>query len=199
MSKLAELKRQICSRSEFLLRSGLITLSGGNISARYMQKMLITPRYSAEIYEWKLKPSDICEISLEEPLIEIPQNASRESHLHYIILKEFNQVNALIHTHERNLLTFAQLRKPLPLFGESATLLGEKVSLCGLAPSGSTKLANVVLKALSKNFSYNCKQLAILIPSHGALIGAERLSLACSLLAALSECAYAKLMTKQIV
>jgi len=191
-NKEEKLRREICEVSRRLVQHNLLTLSGGNISARLEEEMLITPRFSAERFFWELEPKLIRKLSLKDGLESIPEDASRESFLHYEVLRAFPLIEALIHSHERNSLSFAVQGKPIILSGELREILGESFPVSKWAPSGTKDLARNACSALLTSFCADSATIAVLLRGHGILVGATSLGRCASLLSAISEIAYAQ-------
>mgnify|MGYP001031576170 CR=1 FL=1 len=188
----AKLKKEICEIARRLVQYHLLTYSGGNISVRLKDAMLITPRFSAERFFWELEPKLIRKLSLKDELERIPEDASRESFLHYEVLRAFPLIEALIHSHERNSLSFAVHGKSINLSGELKEALGETVPICQWAPSGTRELARNACETLMANFSKKSGEMAVLLHGHGILVGATSLAKCASLLCAISELAFAQ-------
>lgn len=193
MKDLMKAKEDICRTAELLFRVGLLSLSGGNISCRFGDIMLITPKYSARDYHWRLSAGQICEVPISQEGAKALGGASREWRVHFAVLRHFAKIEAIIHTHERCLLAYALAGKPLPLFGEVVGILGKVVPVSAEAPSGTKKLAQAVVEALLESFPKDSENLAVLVPRHGILLGSYSLNSASSILCAVSECAYARL------
>ncbi len=189
-----EVRLKICETAKILFDASLLTLSGGNISCRVGGMMFITPRYSAEKFKWRLKPREICEIRMGKALEEVPKPASRESRLHLAIYETYEGVNALIHSHEKNLMGYALAGKSPSLFGEIARLLGGSLPISGEEVPGSGELARAVVSSLLTKFSADARSLAVIVGGHGVVVGADDLGSAGSILCALSEYAYAEIV-----
>ncbi len=193
-----EIRLKLIQTCALLRDSLLLTFSGGNLSARVGDYMLITPRFGAEKFHWGLTPRQLCRISLTKNITRPPQRASRESLLHFYVYQSFKRIRCLLHSHEPHLLAYAVVGRELELSGEVAKLLGRRVPLSQEAPSGSMELARRTVDVLRSAYRPDTKALSLLMGCHGVLVGADSIELAVSLLCALRELAQASLLAKML-
>lgn len=80
---------------EDLVRLGLTTSHGGNMSIRHAGRMIITTHFARL---GRLEPGDLADIPLREELDQITSNVSYDAGLHQLIYK-FSPAGAIIHAH----------------------------------------------------------------------------------------------------
>lgn len=116
-------KREIINTALEIKRSGLISLSGGNVSVRKANgHVLVTP--SGTSYE-TMKEKDIVVLTLDGKRVEGKLRESVDTEAILYIYKNMPEVNAVIHTHQP--------------YATAAGLIGD------ILPAAVTTLANVTL------------------------------------------------------
>ena len=170
------LRERIISTALAMSRSGLVRGTSGNISARTERGFLITP--SGMAYE-SLVPEDLPEMDFMLRQISGNRKPSIEKEMHGLILKNRNDVGAVVHAHSVYASAAASARKDIPVMTDNiAAFFGCAVPCAEYAPAGSPELARNVLSALGKGFG-------VLLANHGALcVGAtpEEALLRCEIL-----------------
>lgn len=78
-----------------LVRLGLVSTHGGNISIRHQGRLLITAHFSML---GRLEPEDLVDVALREEPDHITSDASRDATLHQLIYK-FTPSGAIVHAH----------------------------------------------------------------------------------------------------
>lgn len=86
---------QFRQAGEDLVRLGLTTSHGGNLSMRHQGRMLITAHFAVL---GRLEPPDVIDIPLREAPGRITGDASKDAPLHQLIYK-FTPAMAIIHAH----------------------------------------------------------------------------------------------------
>lgn len=142
------LRRDIIAQCRWMNANGLNQGTSGNISARYGDRMLITP--SATPYE-AMEPEMIASMPLEGQRGEWdgPMKPSTEWRFHLDILRGRPDVGAVVHTHAMFSTILAIARKPIPACHYMiAAFGGNDVKLADFHTYGSAELAEAVLKAM---------------------------------------------------
>ena len=186
----------MCSAARRLADTGLLDFSGGNLSLRVSGAFYVTPKYAGEEMRWDLLPEHLVEVSLAEETESLPKRASRESWMHYELYRLEPSFAAVIHTHQKDLLSFACAGEPLKLPNEVEGFPAEVIPLTEPAPAGTRRLALAVRKAVSEHFAGGSRA-GVLIPGHGAVVVAESLRGAVGLLAAIASAAYVEIACRQ--
>ena len=154
-------KKMVIETALEIKRSGLISLSGGNVSLRMPSgHILITP--SGLSYEG-MKPRDIVVVDIKGNRIEGKLRESVDTVALLYIYEHMPQVNAIIHTHQP--------------YATAAGLLGDTL------PAAVTTLANVTLGAVNvapycsaasldmgvQTVNYIGERRAVILKHHGVI------------------------------
>lgn len=117
------------------VKSGLIRLSAGNISARTEDGYVaITP---TSIKYDVLKPEQIAIVDLDGKLVDAPFKPSSETPMHTAILKHLPEVGAVCHTHSPFAITFAALGKEVPCLTLELFVCGAPIPVAPWACPGT--------------------------------------------------------------
>ena len=158
-----ELRSEIISKSLWMNNSGLNQGTSGNISARYEDRMLITP--SGIPYD-SLEPESISSMPLggEYGTWEGPFKPSSEWRFHLDIMRARPEVNAVVHTHSIYATTLAMARRDIPAAHYMVAIFGgDSVRCSEYATYGTKELSDYALQALAD-------RNACLLANHGMLV-----------------------------
>ena len=136
--------------------------TSGNISARYEDRMLITP--SAAPYD-EMTPDMIASLPLEGEYgaWDGPRKPSTEWRFHLDIMRSRPEVHAVIHTHAIYSTILAIAHRPIPACHYMiAAFGGDDVKVCDYARYGTKELSDNILKAMEG-------RTACLMANHGML------------------------------
>jgi L-fuculose-phosphate aldolase len=143
-----QLREAIIAKCQWMNASGLNQGTSGNISARYRDRMLITP--SATPYN-AMKPEMIASMPLEDKYgsWEGPLQPSTEWRFHLDIMRGRPDVGSVVHTHSTYATVLAIARKPIPACHYMmAAFGGHDIRCAGYARYGTTELSELALAAL---------------------------------------------------
>jgi len=119
--------------------------TGGNLSVRDVNGMLITP--SGMDYE-KLVPADIVWMDFDGAY-EGKRNPSSEWHFHAEIYRHHPEAHAVLHAHPVSCTALACMGKGIPAFHYLVPMAGGKDIRCAdYATFGSIELTGTILRAL---------------------------------------------------
>ena len=138
-----EIKVDVCRTMGTIYRRGLISATGGNVSAKIpgTNEFWITPH---AIFKGELLTSDLVRISLEGNILEGSKKPSIEVPMHRAIYKKRPDVNAIVHAHNPVTLGLALVGIEIqPVTVEAAFALG-KVPVANFALPGTEELGNAV-------------------------------------------------------
>jgi L-fuculose-phosphate aldolase len=144
------LRREIIEKCRWMNAVGLNQGTSGNISARFGDRMLITP--SAVPYE-EMEPGMIAAMPLDGEIgpgdYEGPLKPSTEWRFHRDILRGRPEAGAVVHTHAMYCTILAIARRPIPACHYMiAAFGGPDVRVADFHPYGTAELAAAVLRAL---------------------------------------------------
>lgn len=158
-----EAKKIVCEAGVKLVKEGLVARTWGNISCRVdSDTFVITP--SGRAYE-DLTPSDIVPVKIEDCSWSGTIKPSSEKGIHAGVYAFNEEINFVIHTHQKQASIVASARKDIPLLNEEMEkVIGRKV-ICGkYGLPGTKKLKNATINALKESGSK-----AALLANHGAV------------------------------
>ncbi len=99
-----------------LPKFGLVDLTFGNVSVIDRGSGIFGIKPSGVDYS-KLKPDDIVLIDLEGRQVSGALRPSSDTPTHRRLFQAFLSIRAVVHTHSRNAVSFAQAGKPIPCLG----------------------------------------------------------------------------------
>jgi L-fuculose-phosphate aldolase len=143
-----------------LYERGLTTTSGGNISAKLDQVVLMTPGSTDKAV---MQGCDIGRMSLDGDLLDPGFKPTCEAGMHLAIYRARPDVLAVVHAHPVTASAFAAAACPISstLLAESYVVLGD-IAKVPYHLQGGTALAEAVALAAKR---HNC----MLMQNHGAL------------------------------
>ena len=168
-----------------MLKSGTLSGTGGNISARVAgtDQMVITP--SAFDYA-EMTSADLCLLGTDLRVAEGEWKPSIESGLHMAVYRARSDVQTIIHSHQAHASMFGLINTPIPpLFDEQLIFLGKAVEIIPYAPSGTEKLVSLVHDAVKTGNN------AYILANHGCLIFGPDMARTLSNVTLLEKCATA--------
>jgi L-fuculose-phosphate aldolase len=142
------LREAIIAKCRWMNASGLNQGTSGNISARYEDRMLITP--SATPYD-AIEPEMIASMPLEGSYGEWtgPLQPSTEWRFHLDIMRARPDVGSIVHTHSTYATVLAIARKSIPACHYMmAAFGGNDIRCAGYARYGTKELSELALAAL---------------------------------------------------
>ena len=161
MAKINEraLRREMVDTSRRMNASGINQGTSGNLSVRCGEGFLITP--SALPYE-SMTPDDIMKMAFDGTY-EGPHRPSSEWRFHRDILRERQDVNAVLHCHSVYATTLAVHHRTIPAFHYMIGVAGGTTIRCArYATFGTQALSDAALEALQD-------RLACLLGQHGQI------------------------------
>jgi L-fuculose-phosphate aldolase len=162
-----ELRKAIIDKCRWMNASGLNQGTSGNISARYKDRMLITP--SATRYE-AMKPEMIASMPIEGEYGSWtgPLKPSTEWRFHLDIMRARPDAGSVVHTHSTYATALAIARKEIPACHYMvAAFGGNDIRCAGYARYGTAELSELALGALDG-------RKGCLLANHGMIaVGAD--------------------------
>lgn len=112
-----KLKETVCAANKELHAHGLAPFTWGNVSQVDRSEGVFAIKPSGVPYS-ELTPEKMVIVSLEDgSVVEGDYNPSSDTPTHYILYKEFAELNAVVHTHSVNASAFAQAGRDIPAYG----------------------------------------------------------------------------------
>jgi L-fuculose-phosphate aldolase len=199
---LYEAKKLVAEVGALMLQRSLTNLSGGNISVRVADKIVMSPSLAGTNKFWHLKSEDVLLLDLEGNILEGDGEISREVPTHLKLLNHFYPAGkAVIHAHPRNILVFCATQQPIPPVLENVLKFGE-IKLVKYAHGGtrSEELAENVLAGLLGQEALIAKNAAlVLAPWHGIFAIGKNLQSTLDALDRIESNAYCILMSKMLL
>jgi L-ribulose-5-phosphate 4-epimerase len=165
---LEQLKEQLWKLHLELPKNGLVTWTGGNISARDPETGLVAIKPSGIMYE-DLRPEDHVVVDLEGDIVEGTLKPSSDTASHLYIYRHRPDVNGIVHTHSPYATAFAAVGKPIPVYLTAmADEFGGPIPCAGFALIGGEEIGHGIVATLAGH-----RSPAVLMRSHGVFtIGA---------------------------
>lgn len=164
-----DLRVEIVARCRELNSSGINQGTSGNISARFEDRMLISP--SATPYE-EMMPEMVASIRLDDEsgAYEGPLKPSTEWRFHQALLRGRDDAQAVVHAHPAYCTALAIARKEIPACHYMvAAFGGNSVRCAGYATYGTAELSDLTMDAMQD-------RTACLLANHGMVVIGETLA-----------------------
>lgn len=114
--KLPNLRAECCELNCELGRSGLVDITFGNLSVIDRAAGIFAIKPSGVSYD-ALKPGDIVLVDLDGNIVDSALRPSSDTPTHRYLFQHFAEANAVVHTHSRTAVAFAQAGRDIPLLG----------------------------------------------------------------------------------
>jgi len=111
-----DLKIECCEANLLLQEYKLIDLTFGNVSVADPSHRLFAIKPSGVDYK-KLKPEDIVIVNYEGKVVGGSLRPSSDTPTHQRLYQAFSGIRAVVHTHSRNAVAFAQAGRGIPCLG----------------------------------------------------------------------------------
>lgn len=143
-----------------LPKNGLVTWTGGNLSARDPETGQVVIKPSGVRYE-RLRPEHMVILDLDGKVLEGDLKPSSDTASHLYIYRHRPDVFGVVHTHSRYATAFAALGKPIPVYLTAhADEFGGPIPCGGFALIGGEDIGKVVVEAIGSS-------PAVLLKNHG--------------------------------
>ena len=155
-----DVRQQLTDLHLELPRSGLVTWTSGNISARVDGGMLIKP--SGVTFE-NLTPDSMVMTDLDAAVLEGTHSPSSDTATHAYIYRHLPDVGGIVHTHSPYATAWAAQGREIPcLLTAMADEFGGPIPCGGFALIGGEQIGAEVVRVLSGH-----RSPAIILQSHG--------------------------------
>jgi autoinducer 2 (AI-2) kinase len=165
---MADVRMEMCAAIEELYRFGLITATGGNVSARTgdnPEHAWITPK---GLFKGDLAPDVMVRVDAAgRAVYPGPREPSSEYLIHAALLRARPDIRAVVHCHAPKATTLVNAGLPfLPISTEAAFLAG--IGRIPFLTPGTPELAQALVEALGQGW-------AVLMQNHGLIVAARSL------------------------
>lgn len=140
--------------------NGLVTWTGGNVSARDPETGLVVIKPSGVRYE-DLQPGHLVVVDLDGRVVEGALKPSSDTASHLYIYRHRPDVRGVVHTHSPYATAFAALGRPIPVYlTAQADEFGGPIPCGPFALIGGEEIGRVVVESIGSS-------PAILLKNHG--------------------------------
>ena len=154
------LREQVWKLHLELPKSGLVTWTGGNVSARDPETGYVVIKPSGVKYE-DLRPEHLVILDVDGKIVEGDLKPSSDTASHLYIYRHRPDVNGAVHTHSPYATAFAALGRPIPVY---LTAMGDEfggpIPCGGFALIGGEQIGQVVVESIGSS-------PAVLLKNHG--------------------------------
>ncbi|MBE0067570.1 class II aldolase/adducin family protein [Thermoanaerobacterium thermosaccharolyticum] len=195
-----EEREEVCQLVKDMFDRMMTNAAGGNVSVRVESgKFLMTPALMSEHNRCRLKPEDLLLVDMDMNILEGTRKLTREANMHAGILKEFPCVNACVHAHARNIMTFASFELPIPSVTEATAKFGN-IECLPYHPATTKELADATVEYFrTKKNVLEKHACAVMLARHGIIIAGKSLDEAYNALERIETNAYIVLNSKLLV
>ena len=144
-----------------MLADGLTKGTGGNVSVKTDDgTVAISP--SGMAYD-EIDPEDVPLVDVDGKQLEGDRKPSSEYRMHTDILREREDVGAVVHNHSPYASAFASLNEPVEASHYLIAFAGDQIPVAPYETYGTAELAEVALETLGSEYN------ACLLENHGVL------------------------------
>lgn len=180
----SKLRERMARVYDLVFERRLTNFAGGNMTVRASDQdtFFITAHGATRQQLGRMGVDDIIHVDGSGKVIEGKGEVSVEFECHSRVIREFDGVEAVIHTHSPYATMFAARMKPIPAFIDSALAYGTTEIVPDTYRYSTTPFIDDTIQLLSKCPSMPARGgAAVLYPRHGVLVAHRSLELAIDL------------------
>lgn len=161
-----EIRNELCKYARKTVTNKLVVGPGGNISARFEDKMYLSPSGFALD---EVEPHQWVEVDIESgEITDIGLRPSSEVLMHLYAYRANPDIGAIVHTHPPYCIAFTLVEQDLPImFPDQAALVGKTVYVPYVLPT-TDKLADAYVEKVNEASS-------VLLGNHGLVTSGRNL------------------------
>lgn len=164
-------RKLIVNFSKDLYDRRLTDTSGGNVSVRIGDLILMTPSLAGTINHWNLRPEQILVLDLQKNIVEGEGTLSREAKVHYALYQSFYpEGKAVIHAHSMNILAYFAVNPVMPSILYNTQPYGPIPSIVDAIPETQELADNVVAAMKPRREKISALAAAVMAPRHGIFV-----------------------------
>nr|WP_236671751.1 L-ribulose-5-phosphate 4-epimerase [Enterococcus sp. BWB1-3] len=114
--RIKKIQERVFEANLALPKAGLVKLTWGNVSEIDRELGVIVIKPSGVPYS-KMTPENMVVTDLEGQVVQQGMKPSSDLATHVVLYKEFEEISAVVHTHSKNAVTWAQSGRELPAYG----------------------------------------------------------------------------------
>ncbi len=157
---LEALREQLWRLHMELPKNGLVTWTGGNVSARDPETGYVAIKPSG-VHYGDLRPEHMVVVDMEGKVVEGKLKFSSDTASHLYIYRHRSDVNGVVHTHSAYATAFAALGRSIPVYLTAmADEFGGPIPCGGFALIGGEDIGRVVVESIGDS-------QAVLLKNHG--------------------------------
>ncbi|MBZ0244079.1 MAG: class II aldolase/adducin family protein [Bacteroidales bacterium] len=190
MNEVNHFRKEIAYYMRRLYKRGLTTTSGGNISMKLPNGMILIT--ASQTDKGRMKAADVGMSDMQGRNLSTRLKLSMETGMHIAVYKARPDICAIVHAHPPLATSFAVAHKPINtmLMGESRAVLGD-ITMAPYQLMGTTALAESVATHLAQ-------AKVVLLANHGVLAVGKDLLQAFDRLEVTEACAKIQLFSQLI-
>jgi L-ribulose-5-phosphate 4-epimerase len=171
---LMELRRAVLEANLALERTGLVTLSFGNVSGVDRQAGVLVIKPSGVPYA-RLRAEDMVAVSLDDgSVVDGSLRPSTDTPTHRLLYVEFAEIGGIVHTHSPYASAWAQAHRPIPCLGTThadyfrgSVPVSRPLAPAEIAGDYELETGRVIAETLRSAGRTAIDTPAVLVSSHG--------------------------------
>lgn len=116
MTLYQSIREECCEANRLLPATGLVDLTFGNVSVHDLEAGVLAIKPSGVAYDL-LRPADMVIVDVEGNVVEGKLRASSDTPTHRRLYRAFSGIRAVVHTHSRYAVSFAQAGREIACLG----------------------------------------------------------------------------------
>ncbi len=166
-----EMRKEMVVIAKLMWERRLTNAAGGNFAVRVAEnRILISPSMMAEEKHCQMAPEDFLLIDYELNILEGKGKLSRETLMHVLVLRNFEEIGCTIHAHPFFCMPFVVQAKPIPNLTE-ATMGRGPVGCVEYAKANTRELSEKVHQYFEQHRALAIqKPIGVILPLHGVMV-----------------------------